>query len=280
MHSILPVLLLWPALGGAQGAAGAAFDLVDEFFIAAFGFASSNGIGCCTASSPALWWRGGLVNATGMRYCHRNPGKCEPQDMTLKVIGTGFGRTGTDSMREALDILGFGPTHHMFAVLGNPQATAAWRDVAAGATPDWPALFASYHSCVDWPSAFYWRQLIAAYPDAKVILTLRSAESWWESVNKTLLPALRNSTDPASLGVALIAKQVFAGGDPFDRAHAIATFEANNAAVQAEVPAARLLVHNLGDGWVPLCAHLGVAVPSTLYPSRNSAGEFSIAPKS
>lgn len=200
--------------------------------------------------------------------------------MTLKVIGTGFGRTGTDSMREALNILGFGPTHHMFEVLGNAEATAAWRSVAAGAKPDWQALFNGYQACVDWPSAFYWRQLVVAYPNARVILTLRSAESWWDSFEKTLLPVLRKSTDQASLGIALIAKQVFAGCDPFDRTQAIAFFEANNAAVKAEVPSGRLLVHNLGDGWGPLCAHLGVEVPSIRYPSRNSANEFSVTPKS
>ena len=182
-------------------------------------------------------------------------------------------------MREALNILGFGPTHHMFEVLENPQATAAWRSVAAGGAADWLSLFTGYHACVDWPSAFYWRQLIVTYPGAKVILTLRSAESWWDSFAKTLLPVLRESTDKASLGVALIARQVFAGGDPFDRAHAIATYNANTAAVLAEVPAERLLVHNLGDGWTRLCAHLGVDVPAQPYPSRNTAEEFSIRPK-
>lgn len=199
--------------------------------------------------------------------------------MTLKVIGTGFGRTGTDSMREALNILGFGPTHHMFEVLKNPQATSVWRAVAAGGTADWSSLFAGYQACVDWPSAFYWRHLIAAYPAAKVILTLRSAESWWESFAKTLLPVLRKSTDEASLGVALIARQVFAGGDPFDRVHAIATYNANTAAVLADVPAERLLVHTLGEGWAGLCAHLGVDVPTQPYPSRNSTEEFSISSK-
>ena len=198
--------------------------------------------------------------------------------MSLSVIGTGFGRTGTDSMREALNILGFGPTHHMFEVMSNPEQKALWRALAAGAKPDWEKLFAGYHSCVDWPSAHYWRELIAFYPKARVILTLRSAESWWASVEKTLLPVFRESKDEASLGVALIAKQVF-GGRPGDRAHAIATYEANLAAVKAEVPASRLLVHNLGDGWEPLCAHLGVPVPDQPYPSRNSAEDFSKLPK-
>ena len=196
--------------------------------------------------------------------------------MTLKVVGTGFGRTGTDSMREALNILGVGPTHHMFEVIGNQRQTELWRALAAGGTADWGKLFEGFNACVDWPSAYYWRQLIVAYPQAKVILTYRSSESWWESFSKVLLPVLRASTDQASLGIALIAKQVFRGGDPFDCTHAIATYEAHVAAVKAEVPPARLLVHNLGDGWRPLCAHLGVSVPDLPYPSRNSAVEFAL----
>ena len=198
--------------------------------------------------------------------------------MSLSVIGTGFGRTGTDSMREALTILGFGPTHHMFEVISNPEQKEMWRALAASAKPDWERLFTGYRSCVDWPSAHYWRELIAFYPKARVILTLRSAESWWASFEKTLLPIFHSSTDKASLGIALIANQVF-GGRPADKAHAIATYEANVAAVKAGVPTSRLFVHNLGDGWGPLCAHLGVPVPDQPYPSRNSAEEFSKLPK-
>ena len=193
--------------------------------------------------------------------------------MTLSVIGTGFGRTGTDSMREALTILGFGPTHHMFEVMSNPEQKALWRALAAGAKPDWEKLFAGYHSCVDWPSAFYWRELVAFYPNARVILTMRSSESWWLSYEKTIMAGLIKSTDQESLGLSLIAAQVF-GGNYQDKEHVIATYEANVAAVKSEVPASRLLMHNLGDGWEPLCAHLGVAVPLQSYPSRNNAEEF------
>jgi hypothetical protein len=91
--------------------------------------------------------------------------------MAIRVIGTGFGRTGTDSMREALTILGFGPCHHMFEVMANEDQKRLWRALAQGATPDWNQLFAGYASCIDWPSAHYWRDLIEFYPDARVILT-------------------------------------------------------------------------------------------------------------
>jgi len=193
--------------------------------------------------------------------------------MSLKVIGTGFGRTGTDSMREALNILGFGPCHHMLEVMASEEQRKLWRALVQGAPPDWSQLFAGYSSCVDWPSAHYWPQLIEAYPQAKVILTYRTPESWWGSFEKTILLGIGQSVEPASLGIALIAKQVF-GGRPGERANAIAVYEANIEAVKATVPPERLLVHNLGDGWEPLCAHLGVAVPDQPYPSRNNATEF------
>jgi len=193
--------------------------------------------------------------------------------MTLKVIGAGFGRTGTDSMREALNILGLGPCHHMFEVMTNEEQKRMWRAFVQGASLGWDQLFAGYVSCVDWPSAHYWRELADHFPAAKVVLTYRSAESWWESFEKTLLPVMYASTDPASLGLALIRDQVF-GGRPQDRAHAIQLYEANVEAVKTTIAPERLLVHSAGDGWEPLCAFLGRPVPQEPYPSRNSASEF------
>ena len=194
--------------------------------------------------------------------------------MALRVIGTGFGRTGTDSMREALNALGFGPCHHMFAVNANETQKQRWRAFVKGAALDWEMLFEGYASCVDWPSAYYWRELIEAYPEARVILTYRSPESWWESFESTILAfASPRNADPCSVGVALVGNQVF-GGRPHDQAHAIGTYEAHVQAVLATVPAERLLVHELGDGWEPLCRHLGVPVPDQPYPSRNSRAEL------
>lgn len=193
--------------------------------------------------------------------------------MPLKVIGAGFGRTGTDSMREALNILGFGPCHHMGEVLRNKEQIQAWRAVARGETPDWERLLRGYVSCMDWPSAHYWRALITFYPDAKVILTSRSAESWWTSFENTILRLIGEGNDPESFGRQVVAKQVF-GGRPHDRDHAMATYEAHRQDVIATVPAARLLVHELGDGWGPLCRFLAAPVPQQPYPSRNNAAAF------
>ena len=176
-------------------------------------------------------------------------------------------------MREALTILGFGPCHHMMEVMADAKQKGLWRDLAQGSTPDWERLFDGYASCVDWPSAHYWPDLIEAYPEARVILTHRSPESWWASFEKTILQGIQRSEDPESLGIALVANQVF-DGRPHDRAHAIQRYEANVNAVLAQVPPERLLVHNLGDGWEPLCAHLGVSVPQQPYPHSNTAGAF------
>ncbi len=193
--------------------------------------------------------------------------------MSLKVIGAGFGRTGTDSMREALNMLGIGPCHHMLEVNASDEQKRLWRALSRGENLGWENLFAGYNACVDWPSAHYWRELIDVYPDAKVVLTYRSPGSWWESFEKTIVRGIAQSTDLASLGIALIRDQVF-GGKPGDRAHAIALYESNVAAVKSTVPASRLLVHNLGDGWEPLCRHLGVPIPAQPYPSRNSTSDF------
>lgn len=196
--------------------------------------------------------------------------------MTLKVIGTGFGRTGTDSMREALNILGFGPCHHMFEVINNEDQKQVWRALGAGGPADWDTLLAGYQSCVDWPTVTYWPQLIAKYPDAKIILTWRTPESWWESFERTILPSIEDPDDKETIGYTIVRNISFSG-KPITREHAIAKYEANVAAVKAAVPADRLLIYKLGDGWEPLCAHLNVAVPDVPFPRRNNTEEFHAA---
>lgn len=193
----------------------------------------------------------------------------------LKVIGTGFGRTGTDSMREALEILGFGPCHHMRELIKNPEHERLWKSVVAGATPNWDLLLGGYNSCVDWPSAHFWPQLIEAFPEAKVILTWRSAESWWKSFEKTILQGILSfvETEATPKNAELIGPKVF-HDRPDDRDHCISVYEANVAAVKKNIPAERLLIHKLGDGWEPLCSHLNVPVPKVPYPNSNSTRNF------
>jgi Sulfotransferase domain len=192
--------------------------------------------------------------------------------LPLRVIGAGFGRTGTDSMREALNLLGFGPCHHMREVTENPLMKERWRAFIVTGEADWPALFEGYAACVDWPSAHYWRELIETYPEAKVLLTWRPAEAWWTSFESTILRFVENPDDPDSVGAQVVGKAL--GPGKITRDKAIATYEANVAAVKAAVPPDRLLIHAVGDGWVPLCAHLGVPVPDVPYPHRNTTAEM------
>lgn len=193
----------------------------------------------------------------------------------LRVIGAGFGRTGTDSMRVALEMLGVGPCHHMRALVESPDHKQAWRRFIAGGRPDWTELLGGYGSCVDWPTAQFWPDLIAAFPDAKVVLTWRTAESWWTSFADTILPRLLADTDTEETapGSQLLARLVF-GGKPLTRDNCIAAYEANVARVRTEVPASRLLVFPIGAGWQPLCDFLGVPVPEPPFPRANAMGEF------
>lgn len=199
--------------------------------------------------------------------------------MALSVIGAGFGRTGTESLKLALEMLGLGPCHHMKEVLADPTRLARWRSIAQGAqgtesaTPDWDDVFAGYRSTVDWPGAYFWRALARHYPDAKILLTVRSAVSWYASMENTILATLKASTDPASIGLKLIGEQVF-GGRLDDRSHIIAAYEQNTADVEAAFPPERLLTYQLGDGWAPLCRFLGKPIPEAPYPRGNSTAEF------
>lgn len=192
--------------------------------------------------------------------------------MSLSVIGAGFGRTGTESMKLALEHLGFGPCHHMKEVLVDAERVRQWRAISRGETPDWEAAFAGFHSAVDWPSAFFWRELSAYYPDARILLTLRSPESWYASMQKTILESIGPGNDPESIGVKLIAERVFGGR--LDREHVISVFEKNTADVQAAFGEDRLLTYHIGDGWEPLCRFLDRPVPEVPFPRTNAAENF------
>jgi len=204
--------------------------------------------------------------------------------MTIEIIGAGFGRTGTLSLKQALEMLGFGPCYHMIEVLAKPENAAhvpIWTQAAEGADVDWPALLRDYRSTVDWPGSRFWREMRKQWPEARVILTLRDADRWHDSVMKTIWPAssaLKNSdAEPLkSFGVMhdrVIWSGTF-GGRIEDRAYAKHVFEEHNAEVKRSVPTDRLLVYEPGEGWERLCAFLGVAVPDAPYPHSNSTEDF------
>ncbi|MBP1887414.1 sulfotransferase family protein [Sinorhizobium mexicanum] len=194
--------------------------------------------------------------------------------MALDIIGAGFGRTGTHSLKLALEQIGFGPCHHMSEVGRSPEQKALWRAAGKGQLPDWDEAYAGYRSAVDWPTAHFWRELSAYYPDAKVILTVRDPEAWHRSVMHTIGPMSDPATnDPASFGVAVVGQTVF-DGRIGDRDHAISVYQAHNAEVRKALPAGRLLTYEISGGWEPLCSFLGVPVPSQPFPHSNSTAEF------
>ena len=199
--------------------------------------------------------------------------------MSIKVIGAGFGRTGTLSLKFALEMLGFDKCYHMMEVQNNPGHAQQWVDAARGTLPDWHQLFEGYQASVDWPSCNYWREQLEAFPDAKVILSLRDGEAWYTSVMNTIWPISNapRDTDESKLAQTLAFENIWTpifGERMDDKEHVIAQFEAHNMRVQEEVPADKLLVYRAGDGWEPLCNFLQVPIPDAPYPRTNSTADF------
>ena len=199
--------------------------------------------------------------------------------MALDVVGAGFGRTGTNSLRLALNELGFGPCYHMYEVFADLDARVPLWVAASEGKPDWDAIFDGYRSTVDWPSASYWEEILAHNPGARVILSSRSAESWYDSFAATIAKLV---AEPGEQPPQMAAWMDMLGGlldrafdgRHTDRAHAIAVFNAYEAEVKARVPADRLLVFRATDGWEPLCRFLGKPIPATPYPRTNDRREF------
>lgn len=204
--------------------------------------------------------------------------------MPLDIIGAGFGRTGTSSLRTALDMLGAGPCHHMSEVYQNPEQVSLWCDVLEGRA-DYHRIFRDYRAAVDFPVAAVWQELLAVWPDARIILSERDPEAWFDSISNTILPLIQNREDGpeesrAWLGMCdrLILQRVFGGRT--DRAGMIAAYEANSAAARALSDTGRVLVHRSSDGWAPLCRFLGKPVPEVPYPRKNAREQSGDAAKS
>lgn len=194
--------------------------------------------------------------------------------MTLDLIGAGFGRTGTMSLKLALEQLGLGPCYHMVEVFQKPQTPDQWIAVARG-RPDWEAIFDGYRATADWPSATYYAELAAAFSDAKVILTVRDPAAWYASTQATIF-RWDGPTPPSEPFLTMIRETVGTLFDQriHDREHVIGVYERHNARVRATIAPERLLVYQLADGWVPLCAFLGVPIPEGGMPKVNTTEEF------
>jgi sulfotransferase family protein len=197
--------------------------------------------------------------------------------MTLKVVGAGLGRTGTHSLKLALERLLGGPCYHMIEVFEHPEHVEVWRRAAEGEAVNWPDLFDGYVACVDWPGGSFWREIADVNPDAIILLSTRaSAEAWWKSASDTIfqvigsapidLPGWRAMID------AMFANRFTARID--DKASAIAAYERHNADVRATADPSRLADWKPGDGWEPICTALGVPVPDEPFPHVNTTDEF------
>ncbi len=198
--------------------------------------------------------------------------------MALRVVGAGFGRTGTLSTKAALEALGFTRCYHMLEVGLHPDHPSAWRRAAAGKTVDWAALFNLYQATVDWPACAFWPQLLEAFPDAKVLLTVRDPAAWCASFRETIAEVLALSP-PAGFEefFAMIHETITErtlDGVVGDDDHLIGCYERHNQRVIDAVPADRLLVFDVREGWEPLCEFLACDVPDEPFPNVNDRAFF------
>lgn len=202
--------------------------------------------------------------------------------MTLQVIGAGLAKTGTSSLKLALERLLGGTCYHMVDVFAHPEHIPVWHDAVGGHPPDWDALLSGYRTAICLPVSAFWRELAAENPDARIVLSIRdSAEQWWDSWSHTVVPAA--VTARPSQGSLLADYQAMlvdmlrirlGAADPSDKMTMIAAYERHNDAVRVDAPPGRLLEWKAADGWAPLAAHLGVPVPDEPFPCVNTRKQF------
>ncbi len=196
----------------------------------------------------------------------------------MRVVGAGLPRTGTRSLRSALEQLLRGTCYHMSELFERPDEVATWRAAARGEAPDWRTFPGGCVAAVDWPASIFWRELADANPDAVIVLsTRRDATQWWESCDATILPVARGDRPMEDENwLAMFHEQLEreVGPDWDDQRAFEAYYERWNAAVRQDAPADRLLDWQATDGWEPLCAALGVPVPDEPFPHTNTRAEW------
>lgn len=209
----------------------------------------------------------------------------------LKVIGAGLGRTGTESLKMALEQLGFGACYHMFELMKHPEHGEEWEKLRHGEKPDYDHLFQGYQATVDFPACIYYREFMAQYPEAKVVLSVRDADKWYDSASKTLFRGIPSPILSLMRGLGLFFKSVrvfvegyewaqmlvhqnFFQGETHNREKIKAIFNAWNEEVQRTVPPEQLLIFEVREGWEPLCLFLNVPIPKTPFPHANASEGF------
>jgi hypothetical protein len=199
--------------------------------------------------------------------------------MPLSVIGAGFGRTGTLSLKAALERLGFDPCHHMLEVAAHPDQVPYWERALDGEAIEWDDVLGRYRASVDWPSCHFYAELAARYPDAKVVLTERDPDRWYRSACDTIFAVMDRGGPPGPAGAVLrmatrVVRDIAFGGSTKDAAAVKARMLRHNADVKRTIPADRLLVYQVSEGWEPLCRFLDVPVPDAPFPHVNTTDDF------
>jgi hypothetical protein len=202
--------------------------------------------------------------------------------MTLSIVGAGFGRTGTYSLKAALEQIGFAPCYHMEDVKNNTEHPEIWRAALRNKPVDWHALLDGYRAAVDWPASFFWRELLEVYPDAKVLLSVRDPDKWYTSMSNTIFELLKaegaRDNLKRSMTHELIFDHVFPG-DVDNKDYVLGVFRSHIETVRQSVSTPRLLAYEVKEGWAPLCKFLGIDVPKQEFPHRNTTQEFRKATK-
>jgi hypothetical protein len=206
--------------------------------------------------------------------------------MTIEVIGAGFGRTGTMSLKLALETLGFEKCYHMNEVGKNPSHVDVWQLATRGEPVDWLSLYQGYRASVDWPACNFWEIQLRQFPEARVVLSEREPERWYDSIMNTIYPGSLKARESEDPGIQAWAEMIFEliwdgtfHGRVEDREHAIDVYLAHNQYVKKQAPAERLLVFEATQGWEPLCRFLGCPVPDKPYPRVNTTEEFQAGPR-
>jgi len=205
--------------------------------------------------------------------------------MSIKVIGAGFGRTGTASLRAALEEFGFSKCYHMYHLIEHPREIEFWENLNQGKQVDYDTFFEGFQSILGFPGYSFYHQLMQYYPDAKVILSVRDPEKWYESMLKTIIRA-NSAAKPAEnfaektnleriykLQIDLVFKGYFQ--EEFEnKSYIIKRFQQRIEEVKSIVPAKRLLVYDITQGWEPLCSFLKVPVPDKPLFHLNERAQF------
>jgi hypothetical protein len=197
--------------------------------------------------------------------------------MGLQVIGAGLGRTGTTSLKLALEELLGGRCYHMLEVRERAGDPDAWGDAYEGKPPDWHDFFDGYVAAVDWPSAPFWREISEAFPEAPIILSVRDVDPWWKSASSTIFIAVATyfAPDAPADGWTRMGRGMMTAFTPAwqDETQAKAAYLAYNDHVRATAPADRLVEWSPSDGWGPICSALGLDIPDGPFPHVNTTAE-------